>query len=226
MKIKKSRRYQASMRTTAALLLIFFLPVYPLFSQLPEALEKETIIRQDIQSQAQYNYKFEDGEPADEGYKNSFKEFDRHGNVTKEEYYRRGDINQELSYTYDHNQNKTEYVNYSAEEDEIRFKQTIDYNTRNQKIREKRYNGSEHLVINYHYNDQDKLARIIKTDLDGNLIQKRIFSYDGNIANIRVLDAEGKLLSRIVNKYDERDNLVEYTEYTPKGTRVKRISYE
>lgn len=226
MKIKEPGKHQGSMRTSAVLLLLIFLPVYQIFSQLPEALEKKTIIRQDIKSQAQWNYKFDDGEPADQGYKNSFKEFDRNGNVTKEEYYRRGDINQELSYKYDHNQNKTEYINYSAKEDEVRFKQTIDYNSQNQKIKEKRYNGSEHHVIDYQYNDQGKLARIIKTDLDGNLIQKRIFSYEGNVARIRVLNAKGKLLSRIVNRYDDHDNLIRYTEYNPEGKRIKRISYE
>jgi len=226
MKIKESTRYQRNMRTTALLLLLFLFPVYAVFSQLPEALEEQTIIREDIKSQVQWNYKFEDGEPAEEGYKNSFKEFDRNGNVTKEEYYRRGDINQELSYKYDHNQNKTEYVNYSAKEDEIRFKQTIDYNNRNKKVREKRYNGSEHHVIDYQYNSQDKLSRIIKKDLDENLIQKRVFSYEGNVAKIQVLNAKGKLLSRIVNKYDDRDNLIQYTEYDPEGNRMKRISYE
>jgi len=226
MKIEKPTIYPGSMRTTAVLLLLFFLPILNVFSQLPEALNKETIIEQGIKSQAQWNYKFEDGAPADEGYKNSFKEFDRNGNVIKEEYYRRGDINQELSYKYDHNQNKTEYVNYSAKEDEIRFKQTIDYNNQNRKVSEKRYNGSEHHIIDYRYNEQDKLSRIIKTDLDGKVIQKRIFSYDGNVAKIRVENAKGKLLSRIVNKYDDRENLIQYTEYDPEGNRIKRISYQ
>ena len=212
------------MRTISVLLLLF-LTIPPSFSQLPEALEKSTIINQDIKSQAQYNYKFEKGEPADKGYKNSYVVYDENGNIIKEEYYRRGDINQELSYKYDRNQNKTEYVNYSATEDEVRFKQTIDYDDEGKKIKENRFNGSEHHVIDYQYNQQGKLARIVKNDLDGNLIQERIFKYDGNVANIRVENAEGNLVSRIVNKYDENDNLIEYTEYTPEGEKIKRITY-
>jgi hypothetical protein len=224
MKNNNHSRLQPNMRTIFVLLL-FLLPLPMTFSQLPEALEKHTIIEQDIESQEQWNYKFVNGEPSDKGYKNSYKEYDGNGNITKEEYYRRGDINQELSYKYDRNQNKTEYVNYSAEEDEIRFKQTIDYDPEGKKIKENRYNGSEHHVIDYNYNEQDKLSTIVKTDLDGNLIQKRIFSYDGNVANIRVLDGEGKLISRIVNKYDHRENLIEHIEYTPGGEPVKKISY-
>ncbi|HKL38381.1 MAG TPA: hypothetical protein VJ876_05750 [Bacteroidales bacterium] len=212
------------MRTIFVLLLFFFsLPMT--FSQLPEALEKNTIIEQDIESQEQWNYKFVDGKPSDKGYKNSYREYDLNGNTTKEEYYRRGDINQELSYKYDRNQNKTEYVNYSAEEDEIRFKQTIEYDQEGRKIKENRYNGSEHHIIDYTYDDGERLSSIVKTDLDGNLIQKRIFSYDGNVANIRVLNGEGNMISRIVNKYDDRENLIEHIEYTPEGEQVKKISY-
>jgi len=205
------------------LLFLFSLPMT--YAQLPEALEISTIIEQGIESQEQWNYKFVNGKPSDKGYKNSYKEYDVNGNITKEEYYRRGDINQELSYKYDRNQNKTEYVNYSAEEDEIRFKQTINYDPDGKKVKENRYNGSEHHVIDYTYNDQDNLSTIVKTDLDGNLIQKRVFSYDGNVANIRVLDGKGNLISRIVNKYDHHDNLVEHTEYNPGGEQVKKISY-
>ncbi len=219
-------RIQRNMRTIGVLLLLSFLPVLNALAQLPEALNKDVIIEQDIQSQAQWNYKYKDGEPSDKGYKNAYKEFDRNGNVIKEEYYRRGDINQELSYEYDHNQNKTEYVNYSAKEDEIRFKQTIDYNNQGKKIREKRYNGSEHRIIDYQYNDKDKLARIIEEDLDGNLVQKRIFNYEGKDANIRVLNGQGKLTSRVINKYDEQGNLIEHKVFDPQGNRTKKISYE
>ena len=215
-----------SMKTISILFLMTFLPLNVLLAQLPQALKKNTIVNQDIQSQTQINFKYKDGEPADEGYKNSFKEFDHNGNVIKEEYYRRGDINQELSYKYNQNQDKTEYVNYSVEEDEVRFKQTIDYNSQGKKIRERRFNGSEHRVIDYQYNNAGKLTNIIKKDRQGNLVQKRVFSYDGNTANIRVLNNKGQLISRVVNKYDNNGNLIENLEYNPDGQRTKKISYK
>jgi hypothetical protein len=226
MKINEPTTFQGSMRTFAVVLLFFLSSIFQGYAQLPEALDKPTIIEQDIKSQVQYNHKYDDGEPSEEGYKNSYKEFDRNGNVTKEEYYRRGDINQELSYKYDQNQRKTEYVNYSAEEDEIRFKQTIDYNDQGKKIREDRYNGSEHRIIDYRYNDQGRLNHIVKKDLDGNLVQERVFSHDGNVANIRVLNSQGKLISRVVNKYDGHGNLIEHKEFDPQGNRTKKISYK
>lgn len=213
------------MRNLSILLLILFLPYNELFAQLPQALEKNTIINNNIKSQVQINFKFQDGEPSDEGFRNSFKEFDKNGNVVKEEYYRRGDINQELSYKYNQNQNKTEYVNYNVEEDEVRFKQTIDYNSQGEKIRENRFNGSEHRVIDYQYNSDGKRSKIIKKDRGGNLVQRRLFSYDGNVVNIRVLDGSGELTSRIVNKYDNNGNLIEHLEFKPNGQRIKKISY-
>ncbi len=215
-----------SMKTLSILLLMAFLPFSELIAQLPQALENNTIIKRDIKAQTQINFKFKNGEPADEGYKNSFKEFDRNGNVIKEEYYRRGDINQELSYKYNQNQDKTEYVNYSVEEDEVRFKQTIDYNSQGKKVRERRFNGSEHRVIDYKYNSAGKLSNIIKKDRKGNLVQKRVFSYEGNTAKIRVLNNKDQLISRIVNKYDDNGNLIENLEYNPNGKRTKKITYK
>ena len=213
------------MRTLSIAVLILFLPLSASIAQLPQALGKSTIINQDIKAQIQINFKYQDGEPSDEGYRNFYKEFDKNGNVIKEEYYRQGDINQELSYKYNRNQNKVEYVNYSVEEDQVRFKQTIDYNSQGKKTREDRFNGSEHRVIDYQYNSDGKISRIIKKDRQGNLVQRRVFSYDGNVANIRVLNAEGKLISKIVNKYDDNGNLIENLEFKPDGKRTKKISY-
>jgi hypothetical protein len=214
------------MKTRLIFILILFLSCTELSSQIPQALEKNIIINQNIKSQTQINFKFENGKPKEKGYKNAYKEYDRNGNVVKEEYYRRGDINQELSYEYNKNQDKTEYVNYSVKEDEIRFKQTIDYNAGGKKVKERRFNGSEHRVIDYNYNDQGKLSEIIKTDPQGNLVQRRIFSYDGNVANIKVLNNKGNIISRIVNKYDNRGNLIEYREFKPNGERTKKITYK
>ena len=217
----------SSMKKLFILFLIMFLAFSnEVSAQLPDALEKNTIINQNIKAQIQVNFKYKDREPSEEGYKNAFKEFDRNGNVIKEEYYRRGDINQELSYKYNKNQDKTEYVNYSVEEDEVRFKQTIDYNSDGKKTRESRFNGSEHRVINYQYNDEGKLTKIIKKDQDGNLVERRLFSYEANNAKIRVLDPQDQLTLRIVNKYDDNGNHTEYLEFNTEGKRIKKISYK
>jgi hypothetical protein len=191
------------------------------------------VVQNDIKAITQWNHKFKDGKPKKDGYKNAYKEFDKKGNVIKEIYYRRGDINQKLSYKYDNNQNKTEYVNYSARKDEVSFKQTIDYNDKGLKVLEKRFNGTDHFNINYKYNNNDELTEIIKkkriksgASVDFVLNEKRVFSRDGNVTTIKVLDPDGKLISKIINKYNEDGNLIEFNEYEPNGERLKQISYK
>jgi hypothetical protein len=223
----------AFMRTFVTISVIVFFAINNLYSQLPEERLKEMVQHNNIKSLTQWNHKYSDGKPEKEGYKNTYKEFDKFGNVIKEIYYRSGDINQKLSYKYDQNQNKTEYINYSAKKDQISFKQTIEYDDEGKKIMEERYNGSEHFKIDYRYNDNDELTEIIKkkqitsgASVSYELDERRVFSREGNTTTIEVLDDSGTLLSKIVNKYDNRGNLIEFNEYEPNGDRVKQISYK
>jgi hypothetical protein len=221
------------MRTAFSIITLLLISFNYLSAQLPEERLKKMVLDHEIKSLTQLNHKFKDDKPEKEGYKNSYKEFDENGNVIKEIYYRRGDINQKLSYKYDHNQNKTEYVNYSARNDEVSFRQTINYDNENKKVLEKRFNGSEHFNIKYQYNKQDQLTEIVKkkqiksgASVSYELDERRVFSRDGNVTTIRVLDPGEQLITKIVNKYDDDGNLIEFNEYQPTGELIKKISYE
>ncbi len=221
------------MRTFISLVIILLYTFNPLYSQLPEERLKKMVKQNNIKSLTQWNHKYSDGKPEKDGYKNAYKEFDQHGNITKELYYRRGDINQRLSYKYDQNQNKTEYINYSASKDELSYKQTIDYDDEGKKMYEERFNGSEHFVIDYKYNKNDELVEIIKkkkitsgASVNYELDERRVFTREGNTTTIEVLDDSGTLLSKIINKYNDKGNLIEFNEYEPNGERIKQISYK
>lgn len=228
----KNRKY-FPMRTIIFIISIIFITFQSLFSQLPDKHLKTMVLENDIKSITQWNHKFKDGKPAKDGYKNAYKEFDENGNVTKEIYFRQGDINQELSYKYDHNQQKTKYENYDASKDEISFQQIIDYNDKGKKIQEKRYNGSEHFKINYKYNNQGDRTESIKkkrkksgASVTYELEEKRIYNRDGNKVTIEVLTPDDALIKKIVNKYDNNGNLVEFSEFDENDNRLKQISYE
>ncbi len=212
---------------------IFFISLFfittQIFSQLPEELMKKIIVNNNIKSQTQLNYNFKDGKPEEDGYKNAYKEFDKNGNLIKEIYYRRGNINQKMSYKYDTNQNKTEYINYDVKRDEIAFKQEFFYNDKNQKIRENRFNGNEYFKIYYDYNDQDRLKKITKKKLVGTekkLEEERIYSYNGNKQIINVLDDHGNKKSKIINTYDDDNNITSFITYDNKGNELKKFIFK
>ncbi len=195
------------------ILTLLILSVELLFGQLPgEKKWKENVSKNHVQTQVQWNHKYEKGKPKREGYKNYTKKFDLNGNVIEEIYYQSGSVDQKLSYKYDDNDNKVEYVNYQGDETKVMFKQNITYDNSTRKIREERYNGTDYQIIKYNYKN-NKLAEIIRTDVYGNIEHNRIFNYKGNVCTISILDEKSNKIGKIINKYDVNDNIIESVEY-------------
>lgn len=197
-----------------------------LFGQLPgEKAWKENIVKNHIQTQVQWNYKYEKGKPQKEGYKNYTKKFDHNGNVIEEIYYQSGSVDQKLSYKYDNNENKVEYVNYKGNENKVMFKQNITYDNSMRKIREERYNGMDYQIIKYNYQG-DKLSEIVRSDIYGNIEHKRVFTYTKNICTVSIMDGKSDNIGKIINKYDDNNNIVESTEYDAQGNIKEQYTYK
>lgn len=208
-------------------LVIFFLAtIFFSFGQVPgEEKWKENIAKNRIQTQVQWNHKYEKGKPKKTGYKNFSKKFDYKGNIIEEIYYQAGTVDQKLSYKYDNNENKVEFINYNGDENRVMFKQNITYDNSTRKIREERYNGLDYQIIKYSYNDNNKLAKIVRSDIYGNVEHKRIFEYSGNVCNIDIYSDEKHISGKITNKYDNNDNIVETIEYDQKGKVKEKYEY-
>ncbi len=204
-------------------LLIFSANV--VLGQLPgEKKWKESLIKNHVQTQAQWNHKYEKGKPKKDGYKNYTKKFDLNGNIIEEVYYQSGNVDQKLSYKYDDKDNQVEYANYKGEEGKLLFKQNITYDNSGQKIREERFNGTEYQIIKYNYIGE-KLSEITRSDIYGYVEHKREFKYTGNICTISILDDQSNNIGKIINKYDNNDNIIESTEYDINGNIKEKYLY-
>ena len=205
---------------------LLFFSIHILFGQLPgEKKWRENIVKNGIESQVQWNHKYEKGKPKRQGYKNYTKKFDHNGNVIEEIYYQSGNVDQKLSYKYDDNENKVEYINYEGDETKVMFKQNITYDNSTRKIREERYNGTDYQIIKYNYKD-DKLSEIIRSDVYGNIEHKRFFNYKGNICTVSILDENLNSIGKIINKYDDNDNIIETIEYDIEENIKEQIIYK
>jgi YD repeat-containing protein len=197
---------------------------FNLFSQNPgEEKWKENIVKNRIHTQVQWNHKYVKGKPVKQGYKNFTKRYDHKGNVIEEVYYEAGSIDQKLSYKYDNNENKVEYINYKGDENKLLYRQNITYDNSNKKIREERYNGTDYQIIKYNYDTKDRLTSITRSDIYGNIEHQRDFNYKGDICTIKIID-KGKEIGKIINTYDDQGNIIESTEYDIDG-KVKEKYY-
>lgn len=206
------------MKYFLSLILILSLSICFAKAQQPgEEKWKENISKNRIQTQVQWNHKYIKGEPKKEGYKNFSKKFDYKGNIIEEIYFQSGSIDQKLSYKYDNNENKVEFINYNGRENEVVFKQNITYDNNTRKIREERFTGIEYDIIKYSYNDNDKLSEIVRSDIYGNVKHKRVFNYSGNICNVDIYSDDKNISGKLVNLYDKNGNIIESIEYNKKG---------
>ncbi len=186
---------------------------------------KENIVKNNIKSQDQWNYKYVKGKLTKNGYKNYTKIFDRNGNVIEEVYYQSGTIDQKLNYKYDIDENKVEYINFKGSTNKLLFKQNITYDQKRRKVKEKRFNGVEEVSIDYVYDNNDQLKLITKYDSTGFPIQKRSFVYTGNICNITITDEYKEKIGEIVNEYDTKGNIIKTTEYDESGKIIEQYFY-
>ncbi len=186
---------------------------------------KENLSKNRIQSQVQWNHKYVKGKPKRDGYKNFTKKFDHNGNVIEEIYYQAGNVDQKLSYKYDEDDNKVEYVNYKGDESKVMFKQNITYDNSKRKIREERYNGTDYQIIKYSYDDKNRITEIKRSDVFGNIEHHRVFNYKGKICEISIIDEQENNIGKIINKYDNNDNIIESTEYDANGEIKEKYLY-
>ncbi|MBI9052630.1 MAG: hypothetical protein JEY96_02365 [Bacteroidales bacterium] len=214
------------MKKYLSLFLLFFATILFSIAQVPGELKwKENIAKNRIQTQIQWNHKYEKGKPKRNGYKNFSKRFDHNGNIIEEIYYQSGTVDQKLSYKYDNNENKVEFINYNGDENKVMFKQNITYDNSARKIREERYNGSDYQIIKYSYNTENRVSKIVRSDIYGNVEHKRIFNYKGNSCNISIYNSNDKETGSIVNKYDSNNNIIETIEYDDKDVVTEKYEF-
>lgn len=198
-------------------------------AQLPgETKWKENIVKNRIQVQTQWNHKYEKGKPKKDGYKNFSKKYDHKGNIVEEIYYsagKQGGIDQKLSYKYDNKENKIEHINNKVSQGRILLKQIFTYDNAGNKIKEERFNGSDYEFIKYNYDSKNRLQEIVKTDTLNNIIQIRSFEYTSNKSTITIMNQEKRVLGKIVNTFDNNDNIIETVEYDVNGKISEQYYY-
>jgi hypothetical protein len=188
-------------------------------------MDKDRISKNKIRTQTLYEYDYKNGKPESKGTKARIDSFDILGNRVIEVNYRAtGTIHYIMSYKYDGSGNKTEYAKYSGNDRKLNYKESIKFDSKGNKLYENGFNGVDTFRITYNYNRLEKLAEVNQFILR-NLNEKRSFSYNGNTADIKVTDGDGKLKFIQKNTYSPTGKIIEETQIEPDNTESRRVVY-
>ena len=152
--------------------------------------------------------------------------YDEQGHIVETVRYRFGKPANRESTTYDHNGNKTEWVNIDAFENKVLQKEIYTYNDAGTLI-EERYEDEDGVSTTvYTYDTHGNLAEYIYTKSDGT-VKRKTFEYDQN----RKLTAETEykddiLVRRKTFLFDEKGNIIEETEDDGKAIETTSYKYD
>ena len=209
---------------TYILLATWFVPV---FAQIEfDELEKKDIVRNKIRSKTQWDYKYVDGAPVEDGFKSSYKKYDYQGNVIIVINFKfDGSVSSTEQYAYNSKGDRTEYIRYKGNQEELQYKENTEYDSKGNKLRVYGKTNKSNFNNVYTYNDEGKLAEIVY-NVGEFIDEKRVFEYDGNTANIDVLDAKDNLKYTLETKYNDKGQVVEETRYELDDAVSDKASYQ
>lgn len=138
-----------------------------------------------------------------------------------------GEISSKVLYKYDKNNQRTEYVMYQKKMGDsklsITYKQTIQYNKDGVKISELIYDGAMGYRITYDYSSEGKLKQILKFDGNNKVSERWVYSYDGNNQQVNVFVPDQTLDAVINKKFSQKGELIEEQQLNASGKEVKKV---
>jgi hypothetical protein len=204
--------------------LLVFIHAWP--QSADENRSAKAITQNHIKNRVSWDYAYKGTKTGKTGVKTSITMYDAAGNVAQVTTFNpKGAIVNIEKYKYDSHGNKSEYSRYAGSTDsQAAYQKISKYNDRNLVYEESGYDGVEHFTNNYKYDDQGELLEIryMKNSV---LAEKRTFSRNGKSTQVSIYNGTGVLLSKLVLRYDERNNLVEEAVYGINQSELEKKTY-
>ncbi|MBN1183011.1 MAG: hypothetical protein JXB49_12030 [Bacteroidales bacterium] len=207
--------------------ILLFACFVPILAQVEfDDLEKKDIVRNKIRSKTQWDYKYVDGVPVEEGFKSSYRKYDYMGNVIIVINFKfDGSVSSTEQYSYNNKGDRTEYIRYKGNQEELQYKENTEYDDKGNKLRVYGKTNKSSFNNVYTYNDEDKVAEIVYNVGDF-IDEKRVFEYDGNTSTISVMDAKDNLKYTLVTSYNDKGQVTEETRYELDEAVSDKASYQ
>ncbi|MCQ2974975.1 MAG: hypothetical protein MJ211_09200 [Bacteroidales bacterium] len=166
-----------------------------------------------------------------EKYKRAYTEYDENGNeIVSIDYDFSEAINAKNLTKYDDNNRKIQMQIYTEEdvinethfyfynEDGKILKEEIDYSEESKSIKNYNYDANNLTIVTVDENNEIEEKEIIIRNEDNNIIEHKVFDYEGNQTIHEILEYSDKKLT-LQKNFDEKDNLTNqrYYKYNDKG---------
>ncbi|MBP1669347.1 MAG: hypothetical protein H6Q21_1713 [Bacteroidetes bacterium] len=188
---------------------------------------RDNIAENKIRSQTSWEYKYTGDQPESTGTRTSETKYNASGDATEIITYNpKGMVMNVEKYRYDDTGNKLEYSRYSGgNESQIAYQKISVYDNRHNVTEEKGFDGVEKFSNYYAYDAQGKLSEILY--YRNNLLkEKRLFSKDGLKTSVSIYNSSGKIISRLLLSFDDKDNLLEETVYGMNQDIIEKKTYD
>ena len=191
-----------------------------------EKRTRDNLARYKVKNQISWDYKYAGDKPEKNGIKTSVTTYTVSGDVIRVTTFNaKGQVLHIEKYAYDPGGNRTEYTRYTGgNEEKAAYQKISKYNDKKLVIEESGFDGVENFKNLYGYD-----ARGIMTDIrymKNNVLQeKRLFSRDGTTTTVSIYNAAGTLTSKLLMKYDFRENLIEETVYGINQSELEKKTY-
>ncbi len=173
-----------------------------------EEREKQIVLRNNIKSKIQFDHKYQNGTPAEEGQKASIATYSTKGELLEKQYFNsKGDVSGWEKYEYDDDGNR---ILYERESNNSKYKKESSYNNRRQTVLEAGYSGDENFKTTYSYTSDGKPLEIIRF-IKNNIEEKLVYEHSGNNATVSIYLKGKTLTSKLKLVYDGKGNIIQET---------------
>lgn len=192
-------------------------------SQTIEEKERELFKEFNVKTRENTDYTFTKGKFSKTGRITNLSTFDKNGQILQNKSYNlKGEVTTIEKYAYDVNGNRTLYERQSLSGE---YKKESEYDTDNNLVEEYGYDGSATFQTNLKYNNSNRVLEIVYTIAD-DIDEKRVYSYEGNTAQVEIFK-NGKYLSSKVNLvFNENNQVLSEVLVTLEGKILESKSYE
>lgn len=212
------------MRTS--ILLFIFLSANVFGQTRDEDRERQRIVDSNIKTVIQWTHRFSQGKPSPTGYKTTETQYDKKGNPIEIINYRStGEVSTRLLYKYNDQNLRTEYLMYQRDGKDFKltFKQSFHYNNKGLKTHEVVFDGVTGYRITYEYFPDDQLKEIVKYDSNNRVAERWVYTYSDKTQEIKIFNPDRVLNSIVRRKFDSKGNTLEDQRLDARGNEQKRV---
>jgi YD repeat-containing protein len=188
-------------------------------------LDEELIKENRINTVTEWNHAYTGREASDDGRISLRASYDNNGYLQEEiTFNSNGEKSRKVTSRFDSMGNRTEHIVFDSRNNRTTFSQMATFDQQGNKIVEWGFDGLGDYLNKYHLDPDGRLREIHYTS-QGNLREKRVFTYTGNETDVSVILSDNTISEKIKLIYNSMGYLIQEAYFDNKETLLRKIEY-